>query len=120
MAQPLPRIRLNLDFMPSPSEEHPGLFIRDPYRFSDAMLVIPPALIDCLDNFDGAHTELDLRAALARITGSVEVSELERNLIDTLSAAGFLEDECFERMQSEKRAAFVADPVREPVHAGAA
>jgi MEMO1 family protein len=120
MAQSLPRIRLNLDFMPSPSEEHPGLFIRDPYRFSDAMLVIPPALIDCLDNFDGAHTELDLRAALARITGSVEVSELERNLIDTLSAAGFLEDECFDRMQSEKRAAFAADQVREPVHAGAA
>jgi len=84
------------------------------------MLIIPPALVECLENFDGAHTELDLSAALARITGSVDVSELERNLVDTLSAAGFLENETFERMQSEKRAAFAADPVREPAHAGAA
>ena len=106
--------------MPSPSDEHPGLFIRDPYRFSDAMLIIPPALVECLENFDGAHTELDLRAALARITGSVDVSELERNLVDTLSASGFLEDETFERMQAEKRAAFTAETVREPAHAGTA
>ena len=50
--------------MPSPSEEHPGLFIRDPYRYSDAMLMIPPPLVECLENFDGEHTDLDLRAAL--------------------------------------------------------
>ena len=57
---------MNLDFMPSPSPEHPGLFIRDPYRFTDAMLVIPPPLVECLQCFDGAQTDLDLRAALVR------------------------------------------------------
>ena len=70
---------MDLDFMPSPAPEHPGLFIRDPYRYSDAMLVIPPALIECLDCFDGAHTPLDLRAALARMTGDLQVSEIEAN-----------------------------------------
>src|SRR5205814_4335994 len=73
----LPRLRFNLDFMASPSEEHPGLFIRDPYKFSDAMLIIPPVLVECLENFDGEHTELDLRASLVRATNSLEVSGLE-------------------------------------------
>jgi MEMO1 family protein len=120
MAEPLPRLRLNLDFMPSPSEEHPGLFIRDPYKYSDAMLIIPPPLVECLENFDGAHTGLDLRADLARMTGSLQVSELEQNLVGALSAAGFLENDVFERMQSERTAAFAAATIREPAHAGAA
>ena len=59
--------------MPSPSPEHPGLFIRDPYQFTDAMLMIPPPLVECLHCFDGEHTELDLRAALVRITGDLDV-----------------------------------------------
>src|SRR6516162_1725802 len=111
---------MSLDFMPSPSDEHPGLFIRDPYRFSDALLIIPPPLIECLECFDGARTDLDLRAALVRATNALDVSELERNLVETLSAAGFLEDEAFERMREERRGAFAASPVREPAHAGSA
>jgi MEMO1 family protein len=111
---------MNLDFMPSPAPDHPGLFIRDPYRFSDAMLVIPPALVECLECFDGAHDELDLRAALVRITGNLEVGDVERNLIETLDHAGFLENETFEAMQAERRREFAAQPVREPSHAGSA
>jgi MEMO1 family protein len=116
----LPRMRFNLDFMPSPSKEHPGLFIRDPYKFSDAMLIIPPPLVECLENFDGEHTELDLRASLVRATNSLDVSELEKHLVETLSGAGFLEDEIFARMQQERRSEFAAAPIREPAHAGSA
>jgi AmmeMemoRadiSam system protein B len=111
---------MNLDFMPSPAPDRPGLFIRDPYRFSDAMLIVPPALVECLECFDGEHTELDLRAALVRITGDLEVGEVERNLIETLDHAGFLENETFEAMQAERRGEFAAQPVREPSHAGSA
>lgn len=111
---------MNLDFMPSPSAEHPGLFIRDPYRFSDAMLIIPPLLVECLQCFDGRHNELDLRAVLVKLTNDLEVSEIERNLIETLSSAGFLEDETFARMESERRRAFTEQTVREPSHAGSA
>ena len=106
--------------MPSPSREDPGLFIRDPYRFSDAMLIVPPPLVECLQCFDGNHSDLDLRAVLARITGRIETEELSRNLIDTLANAGFLEDETFARMQSGKRREFAEQPVREPSHAGSA
>jgi hypothetical protein len=111
---------MGLDFMPSPSPEHPGLFIRDPYHFSDAMLVIPPPLVECLRCFDGEHNELDLRAALVRITGDLEVSRLQQHLMDTLSTAGFLEDAVFTQMEQERKRAFSDAPVREPAHAGSA
>jgi AmmeMemoRadiSam system protein B len=111
---------MTLDFMPSPSREDPGLFIRDPYKFSDAMLIVPPPLVGCLECFDGRHTDLDLRAVLARITGRLETEEIARNLTETLSNAGFLEDEIFARMQSGKRREFAGKPVREPAHAGSA
>jgi len=111
---------MNLDFMPSPSPEHPGLFIRDPYHFSDAMLVIPPPLVQCLRCFDGGHTDLDLREALVRITGDLDVGKLEQHLVETLSAAGFLEDEQFARMEQARRQAFAEAPVREAAHAGSA
>jgi hypothetical protein len=111
---------MNLDFMPSPSPEHPGLFIRDPYRYSDAMLVVPPLLVACLECFDGAHTELDLREKLVALTGDLNVGQLQEHLIDTLSAAGFLEDENFTGMRDERVREFAASAVREPAHAGSA
>ena len=106
--------------MPSPSAEQPGLFIRDPYRYSDAMLIVPPPLVECLQCFDGQHTDLDLRAALVRITNDLQVGDIERQLIDTLSAAGFLEDQAFEEMRRERQRQFAEAPVREPAHAGSA
>jgi AmmeMemoRadiSam system protein B len=118
--QSLPRLRLDLDFMPSPSPDHPGLFIRDPYRYSDAMLIIPPVLVECLACFDGLQTDLDLRQALVRLTGDLEVGEIEQHLIRTLSGAGFLEDEAFAKLQQERRRKFAESPVRQAAHAGSA
>ncbi|HEY2012097.1 MAG TPA: AmmeMemoRadiSam system protein B [Bryobacteraceae bacterium] len=120
MSKPLPRLRLNLDFMPSPSPEHPGLFIRDPFRFTDAMLIIPPVLVECLQCFDGQQTDLDLRATMVRLTNDLNVGEIQEHLIRTLSEAGFLEDENFERIERERRSEFRARSVREPAHAGSA
>ena len=120
MPDPLPRLRLGLDFIPSSDPEHPGLLIRDPLKFSDAMLLIPPQLVECLACFDGEQTELDLRAALVRITGEIQIGELEKHLVDTLSQAGFLEDEVFEAQRSARVNEFVAAPTREASHAGSA
>ena len=106
--------------MPSPWPEHPGLFLRDPYHYSDAMLVIPPLLAECLGCFDGRQTELDLRALLVRLTNTLEVGETVRQLVDTLSGAGFLEDAAFAAMRDERRREFADSPLREAAHAGSA
>ena len=109
-----------MDFFPSPAPDRPGLFIRDPYRYSDAMLIVPPALVECLRCFDGRQTDLDLRSALVRITGELDVSELAQHLTGALSSAGFLEDDVFVEMKAARQAEFAGAPKREPAHAGSA
>ena len=105
--------------MPSPLEDKPGLVIRDPFHFSDATLIIPPALVGCLELFDGEHSGLDLRAYLVGLTGDLDAGRLETHLLEALSGAGFLEDEIFEQRKAEAERVFAATPVREPAHAGA-
>lgn len=94
--------------------------IRDPLKFSDAMLLIPPQLVECLACFDGEQTTLDLRANLVRITGEIQIGELEKHLCDTLSQAGFLEDDQFEAVRAAAVNAFKEAPTREAAHSGSA
>jgi AmmeMemoRadiSam system protein B len=104
--------------MPSPVPDRPGLLMRDPYRYSEAVLIVPPPLVQCLQCFDGQQTDLDLRAALVKITGDLDVSEIEESLVNALSSAGFLEDETFAELQEQRQREFAEAPRREPVHAG--
>ena len=108
----LPRLRMTLDFIPSPFEDKPGLMIRDPFHFSEATLIVPPPLIECLEFFDGEHNALDLRAHLVRLTGDLQAGDIETNLLNALSEAGFLEDENFERRRAETERAFAEAPFR--------
>ena len=114
----LPRLRTNLDFFPSPLADKPGLVIRDPFHYSDATLIIPPALVGCLEFLDGQQSELDLRHYLVQVTGDLEVGELLRHFLDTLSAAGFLEDEPFAGRKAAAEKQFAEASIREPAHAG--
>jgi len=114
----LPRLRANLDFFPSPIPDKPGLLIRDPFHYSDATLIIPAPLVGCLEFFDGERSELDLREYLVRLTGQLEVSDLVRHLIDTLSSAAFFEDETFAERKLAAEREFAAAPIRSAMQAG--
>ncbi|MES1260191.1 MAG: MEMO1 family protein, partial [Acidobacteriota bacterium] len=120
MSALLPRLRSDLDFMPSPVEDRPGLLIRDSLHYSESVLIIPPALVECLSCFDGEQTSLDLRQLLVNITGDFQVGELEANLTEALTQSGFLEDETFSRLKEGRERAFADSPVRRPAHAGSA
>jgi AmmeMemoRadiSam system protein B len=120
MSKSMPRLRTNLDFMPSPVPDRPGLLIRDAYRYSDVTLIVPPDLVECLRCFDGETTELELREDLVRITGDLQVGQLQQSLIDALASSGFLEDENYERMREERHREFAAEPRRQPSHCGSA
>jgi hypothetical protein len=106
--------------MPSPVDDRPGLLIRDSFRYSDSVLIVPPPLVQCLTCFDGLQTQLDLRAMLVEITGQLEVGDLENQLIDVLTRSGFLDDETFHEMKRQREKEFAESPVREPSHAGSA
>ncbi len=116
----LARLRYNLDFMPSPVPDQPGLLVRDSFHYSDVTLIIPPVLVETLQCFDGEHSELDLRSELLRITGELNVSDIANNLIDTLSRSGFLENEIFEQLRAVREREFADSPIRPPAHMGTA
>ena len=118
MAAPLPRLRADLDVMPSPVPEQPGLLIRDPFQYSTVTLIIPPILARCLGCFDGEQDEGDLRAELARLTGQVAVADIGKRLITALRDAGFLDDQRFAEMRGAREREFAATPERAPAHSG--
>jgi len=120
MTARLPALRRTLEMMPSPVTESPGLLVRDPFRYAESVLILPPPLVPCLLLFDGEHDEGDLREVLVQLTGRIEVGEVIEHLRDTLSEGGFLENDVFESMRAERHRAFAAEPWRAPVHAGSA
>jgi len=96
------------------------LFIRDPYHYSDATLLVPPPLVQALECFDGRQSTLDLRSELVRITGEIQVGELEKHLFDSLNEAGFLENDRYRELKAGREAEFAGELVREAVFAGSA
>jgi AmmeMemoRadiSam system protein B len=116
----LPALRADLDLMPSPVPDQPGLLIRDPMRFAEAILIVPPPLASCLSFFDGRTEETDAKAALVRATGDVRAGTVIEHLVEALGGAGFLRDEAYEQLRTRKEADFAAAERRDPAHAGSA
>lgn len=104
--------------MPSPDPKRPGLFIRDPYQYSEATLLVPPPLVAALECFDGLQSTLDLRSELVRITGEIQVGDLEKHLFDALNDAGFLENDRYLELKAEREREFAAESLRQPAFAG--
>ena len=120
MTTNLPPLRPELDMFPSPDPEQPGYVLRDPYQYTDVIAIVPPVLASVLPYFDGEHTEADVRTYLSRLTGEVDLGEVVRTFIESLSSAGFLLTEDFDRMRSEAHDEFARQPERLPAHSGSA
>jgi MEMO1 family protein len=120
MTRVLPALRHDLDLMPSPVADRPGLLMRDPMRFGDSILIVPPPLAPCLSLFDGRTVEADAKAALVRATGDVRAGAILDQLGEALSGAGFLRDDTYAALRADKERAFASAPCREPAHAGSA
>jgi AmmeMemoRadiSam system protein B len=120
MSRRLAALRRSLDAMPSPVEDRPGLLLRDPFGYTEDVVIIPPPLVRFLRFFDGEHEEGDLAEALHRATGELGASGFARHLADTLGGGGFLEDEELERRREARHKAFAGAETREPTQAGEA
>lgn len=120
MSAVLAPLRGNLDFMPSPVEDRPGLLIRDPLGYADQILIVPPPLVQCLACFDGERTEGDLRRAIVDATGDQAVSDLFNHFIETLGQGGFLDNADFAARRDGKHRDFAAATKCAASHAGLA
>jgi AmmeMemoRadiSam system protein B len=120
MSRRLAPLRRGLDAMPSPVKERPGCLLRDPFRYTEDVVIVPPPLVPFLRFFDGAHEEADLVTALLQATGEIGAGDYARGLADSLRRSGFLEDDELERRRRERHRAFADAPRREASHAGVA
>ena len=107
--------------MRSPIAESPGLILRDPFRYTQAVLLIPPGWIPALAILNGRSTELDLQTALSRANGGQLVRQEDvQHFVRTLRNQGFLDSEEFHRMRDSRHEQFRQAAERQPTHAGAA
>jgi len=118
MDKQLPALRRGLDIFPSPVAERPGLVLRDPFRYSDEILIIPPLLAAGLVFLDGESTLLDMQAHLTRLAGQLVPSDVLESMTGVLRQNGFLETEEFERLRAKRHAEFAAAAARLPAHSG--
>ena len=73
---PLPRLRMNLDFMPSPvARSIPGCSSATRTSSPTPCWSFRRCWWSACRCFDGEQTDLDLRAALVRVTGRLDVAE---------------------------------------------
>ncbi|MGH9848156.1 MAG: AmmeMemoRadiSam system protein B [Blastocatellia bacterium] len=107
-----------MDIFPSPVPERPGLLIRDPYLYTDDILIIPPLLVAALNFLDGESTMFDAMSYVSKLAGQIAPSDFIQPMVEVLQRSGFLETEEFERMRAARHAEFVAAPARLPVHSG--
>jgi hypothetical protein len=120
MSKTLPKLRDGLDFMPSPVGERPGLLIRDPFQYSDAILIVPPLLAQGLSFFNGEETELDLQAYLSKLTGQIIPGDVVSSMVNALTSNGFVEGPEFKERRNRRRDEFASSPIRLAAHAGTA
>jgi len=120
MANVLPKLRLDLEFLPSPSPEQPGLLLRDPMGYCSTMLMIPPPLVSALYFLNGEQTDLDLQADLTRRLNQLVSRDVIQALVGALRQHGFLETEEFYNLRDARHEEFLQAPHLGTSHAGAA
>jgi MEMO1 family protein len=120
MSRRLPALRRGLDIVPSPDTSRPGLLLRDPFRYTDKVIFVPPPWTVGLRFLDGEHTELDMQEAFTQATGQLVFSDSVRQFEAALQEQGFLETEEFYRLRDQKQAEYRERSERLPVHAGQA
>lgn len=107
--------------MPSPLPDQPGLLLRDPFRYTDDVLVIPPPWIALLECLDGAHGMRDAQVRMMRLSGGELVTrDAVRQFLTALGDTGYLENEELQVRKKGRHEAFAAAPLREAILAGSA
>src|SRR5262245_6660378 len=102
MNRQLPRLRRGLDIFPSPVPDRPGLLFRDPFHYTDEILIIPPLLVAALSFFDGESAMLDAQAYVSKLAGHLIPGEIIESMLGALRHHGLLENEEYERLRDPR------------------
>jgi AmmeMemoRadiSam system protein B len=113
-----PRLRL-IDVTRVPDGRRRIFVLRDPADSSISQIALSENAADVLALLDGQRTLQELSSALLLRGSSITHSQL-RSFLTQLDEAGFLEGPRAEHRFQQRRAKFLARPVRPAVHAGGA
>ena len=113
--------RLKLRPVEAAPAEHQGqrmLRLSDPLRLSEAVLLVPMALVPVLSLLDGRHTFEDIRQQCRSRHGMDVAEESYREMVSRLEEAHFLEGDGFASWSASLRDAYLSEPVRPAFLAG--
>lgn len=117
----IPRLRPGLDIFQSPIPDSPGLILRDPFRYTQDILLIPAGWVPALTLLDGRRSELELQSLLTRHNGGrLVLREDVHQFVDVLRSRGFLESHEFRTLREKRHAGFRDASDRPAAHAGMA
>jgi MEMO1 family protein len=113
-----PRLR-PIEVFPMQDRGRRNLVLRDPADPHISPIVLSEGAGDVLALLDGQRTLQQVSSALLLRGGTITQSQL-RNFLAQLDEAGFLEGPRAEFRFEQRRAKFLAEPVRPAIHAGGA
>jgi hypothetical protein len=119
MADDRPRLRA-LEAFPVEQDGQRMIALRDPSGFTDEIVVLPPALLDLVSLFDGAHSIAEIRSILSDRHGAAPSAEQIADLVRGLDEHGLLDSARFAERRSAIEGAFRQSPSRPAAHAGGA
>ena len=114
-----PRLRA-IEAVPVEHEGEDYVALRDPAGYTPSVVMLPPALVEVVALFDGAHPIVDIQAALMQRHGELVTREHIEKLVAALDEHGFLETPAFAARRAAIDRAFLDAPSRPASHAGGA
>jgi len=120
---PYPKLRY-LEAVPLQSEDEYGagknrmFALRDPSGIAEGVVTVSAEALFVLQYFDGQHSLLDIRAEFHRAFGSLLPEERLRQFVVELERAHLLEGAVFQDYLKKLEQQMLAQPLRQPVHAG--
>lgn len=108
-----PRLR-HVEAFPVEQNGTQGVCLRDPFRYTDAMLFVPAGLVPLLQLLDGSRSLEDIQGEVLRLFGQQIALENLGKLMETLDRNYFLASDTFSAYRKKVEDDFLNAPVRTP------
>lgn len=94
--------------------------LRDPFNYTEQMLLISPNIFFIVSLFDGKHSIVDIQSEYAQKYGSILLSEDVQKIINEIDSYLFLDNVRFREFRRKIVEEFRKQPIRFATHAGTA
>ncbi|MCX8012464.1 MAG: AmmeMemoRadiSam system protein B, partial [Desulfobacterota bacterium] len=112
-----PKLR-EVEVFPVKAGEHELICLRDPYKITEELVVIPQSAYFIVRLFDGKHSIRDIQAEWMRQFGELIYSDQIVEIVAHLNSHFLLDNENFKEQQNKLKEEFFNSPLRKPILVG--